>query len=124
VVGVSYWMTTHRLGLRRFTAHDLDWLATMYNDGEVMRYLGGVKDRVKAQELLDSRILRYYDEHPGLSIWMTIERATEAPVGWHSLNHIRGESSSKLDSHCARRHGGRTTRRKWPPPYSAMASLT
>jgi RimJ/RimL family protein N-acetyltransferase len=38
------------------------------------------------------RILRYYDEHPGLGIWATIERSTGRRVGWYNLNHIQGES--------------------------------
>lgn len=86
------WLTTERLALRRFTAADLDWLADLYSDADVTRYLGGVLDRTKVEDLLDTRILRYYDEHPGLGNWMTIERATGAAIGFHLLNHIRGES--------------------------------
>jgi [ribosomal protein S5]-alanine N-acetyltransferase len=86
------WLTTDRLGLRRFTAADLDWLAALYGDAEVTRHLGGVKNRAQAQEFLETRILRYYDGHPGLGIWMTVEQATGTQVGFHLLNHIRGES--------------------------------
>ena len=86
------WLTTNRLGLRRFTAEDLEWLAELYTDRDVTRYLGGVKSRAQTEEHLNTRILRYYDEHPGLGIWMTIDRSTEFPVGFHLLNHIQGES--------------------------------
>lgn len=86
------WLVTERLGLRRFTAADLDWLTELYGDADVTRYLGGVHDRAKVQELLSERILAYYEAHPGLGIWMTIERATQAPVGFHLLNHIQGET--------------------------------
>jgi RimJ/RimL family protein N-acetyltransferase len=85
-------LTTERLALRRFTPSDLDWLAALYGDPEVTRHLGGVKGRAQTREFLDARILRYYDEHPGLGIWMTLDRATGAAVGFHLLNHIRGES--------------------------------
>jgi RimJ/RimL family protein N-acetyltransferase len=88
----DYWLTTERLALRHFTPADLEWLAELYNDRDVTRYLGGVKDRTKAEELLNTRILRYYCEHPGLGIWMTVERATGTRLGFHLLNHIRGES--------------------------------
>ena len=87
----SCWLTTDRLGLRRFTAADLDWLAELYSDHEVTRYLGGVKSRADVESFLKVRILHYYDEHPGLGIWMTVERATGAGIGFHLLNHIRGE---------------------------------
>ena len=88
----DYWLTTERLALRRFTPADASWLATLYSDPEVTRHLGGVKERAGADELLNTRILQYYDEHPGLGIWMTVERATGMCLGFHLLNHIRGES--------------------------------
>jgi RimJ/RimL family protein N-acetyltransferase len=92
MLGSDYWLTTERLGLRRFTRADLDWLAELYSDTDVTRYLGGVRDRRRTQELLNTRILQYYDEHPGLGIWVTAERAAGLRVGFHLLNHIRGES--------------------------------
>ena len=88
----QYWLTSDRLGLRRFTLDDLEWLTNLYSDPDVTRYLGGAKDRTKCEELLRARILDYYDEHPGLGIWMTVERDTGASLGFHVLNHIRGES--------------------------------
>jgi [ribosomal protein S5]-alanine N-acetyltransferase len=88
----EFWLTTKRLGLRRFTAGDADWLVSLYADPLVTRYLGGIKDRAAVEELLDRRFLRYYDEHPGLGIWMTVERASGRQVGFHLLNHIQGET--------------------------------
>ena len=87
-----FWLTTERLALRRFTPADLDWLAELYSDRDVTQYLGGVKDRFKTEELLNTRILQYYHEHPGLGVWVTVERATGMNLGFHLLNHIRGES--------------------------------
>jgi RimJ/RimL family protein N-acetyltransferase len=78
--------------LRRFTADDRDWLRELYADPDVTRYLGGVKSAAQADELLEARILAYYDQHPGLGIWMTEERATGTRLGFHLLNHIQGES--------------------------------
>ena len=92
MAGPDYWLTTRRLALRRFTAADASWFAALYGDPEVTRHLGGVKDRAAADELLKTRILQYYDEHPGLGIWMTVEAVTGRCVGFHLLNHIRGES--------------------------------
>lgn len=42
--GAHYWLTTERLALRHFTPADLNWLAELYSDRDVTRYLGGVKD--------------------------------------------------------------------------------
>jgi len=88
----DYWLTTERLALRRFTADDIDWLAELYRDADVTRYLGGLRDRRGAEELLNVRILQYYDLHPGLGIWMTVERTTNERIGYHLLNHIQGET--------------------------------
>jgi RimJ/RimL family protein N-acetyltransferase len=86
------WMTTARLGLRRFTPEDLDFLAGLYGDPDVTRYLGGTRDRANTASLLRTRILDYYEEHPGLGIWLTVDRASRARLGFHLLNHIQGES--------------------------------
>jgi len=83
---------TERLALRRFRPDDLDWLAALHTDADVTRYLGGLRDRAGAEQLLNVRILQYYDQHPGLGIWMTVERATGARIGYHLLNHIQGET--------------------------------
>jgi RimJ/RimL family protein N-acetyltransferase len=92
VADTRYWLETERCGLRRFTAEDRDWLRELYADPDVTRYLGGVKNAAQADELLKTRILDYYEEHPGLGIWMTEERATGTRLGFHLLNHIQGES--------------------------------
>jgi RimJ/RimL family protein N-acetyltransferase len=86
------WLTTDRLGLRRFTPADLDWLAEFYADAEVVRWVGGTKNRAEVSQMLEVRILKYYDDNPGLGSWMTIERATGTPIGFHLLNNIQGES--------------------------------
>src|SRR5688500_8623057 len=88
----DYWLTTERLALRRFTAADLDWLAELYADVEVTRYLGGTKDRDQTEQMLQGRFLDYYDQHPGLGIWMTVDRASGDRVGFHLLNNIQGET--------------------------------
>src|SRR4051812_31764327 len=87
----DYWLATERLALRRFISADIDWLAALYGDPDVMHFLGGVRDRAKTHDVLHSRILPYYDHNPGLGVWMTVERASGSPIGIHSLNHILGE---------------------------------
>jgi ribosomal-protein-alanine N-acetyltransferase len=91
-IDTGCWLATERLALRRFSEADFDWLAALYGDPDVTRHLGGVKSRSGARALFDARILRYYDEHPGFGIWVTVRRSDEQPLGFHLLNHIRGES--------------------------------
>jgi len=54
-----YWLTTERLALRRFVPADVDWLAELYSDHDVTRYLGGAKDRAQAEDFINTRILQY-----------------------------------------------------------------
>jgi ribosomal-protein-alanine N-acetyltransferase len=88
----SHWLTTDRLALRRITTGDRDWLMSLYADPEVARYVGGVRTPSQVEELMQQRFINYYVEHPGLGVWLTIERASGRRVGLHNLNHIQGET--------------------------------
>jgi RimJ/RimL family protein N-acetyltransferase len=92
VVHRAYWLKTKRLALRRFTPDDYDWLVALYSDADVMRYGGGVKSPEQVKAVMQERMLDYYDAHPGLGVWQTVEHATNTPVGFHVLNNIQGES--------------------------------
>lgn len=83
---------TERLALRRFTPDDLDLLDHLNSDAEVMRHMGGVKTREETQTMLRNRILAYYDEHPGLGVWASVQKSSGACIGMHLLNHIQGEA--------------------------------
>ena len=99
--------STQRLTLRRFTLDDLDLHCALTSDPEVMRYVGGVKTRAETEELLRTRIVAYYDEHPGLGVWATLEKATGACVGMHLINHIQGESLIQVGYSLFPRYWGR-----------------
>lgn len=88
----DWWLTTERLALRRMTDRDLDWLAALYNDGDVTQHLGGLKSREQVADMMRTRIIEYYDAHPGMGAWMTVERATGDQIGFHLLNNIQGET--------------------------------
>ena len=83
---------TPRLALRRFTLADLPWVQRFQSDEQVMRYCGGTLDAAASEDFFHQRVLAYYDEHPGLGVWATVDRATGALVGMHLLNHMHGES--------------------------------
>jgi ribosomal-protein-alanine N-acetyltransferase len=100
-------LESDRLALRRFTPNDFDWLVTLYSDDEVTRYLGGIKTPEQVAELLKTRVLEYYDANPGLGIWMTIERSTASPIGFHLINHIQGETIIQIGYGLARSAWGK-----------------
>jgi RimJ/RimL family protein N-acetyltransferase len=86
------WLTTERLHLRRFTVDDFEHLCALYAEPSVARFVGGLKNRAEVGLILQSRVLEYYAERPGLGIWLTEERSTGAAVGLHLLNNIQGET--------------------------------
>lgn len=84
-------LKTERLEVRRYTPGDFELVYRLHRDERVMRYAGGPLDRARSEKMFEERILRYYDERPGLGCWATFERATGECVGMHLLNNIRGE---------------------------------
>jgi RimJ/RimL family protein N-acetyltransferase len=84
--------STPRLRLRRFTLDDLDLHHALMSDPDVTRFVGGVRTREETNEAFLSRILPYYEEHPGLGAWATIARESGECIGTHLLNYIQGET--------------------------------
>ncbi|MES2883175.1 MAG: GNAT family N-acetyltransferase [Pseudomonadota bacterium] len=85
-------LETARLTLRRFTLEDEPLMFALNSDANVMRHLGGPMGAEANRAMLEGRILRYYEEHPGLGVWATCLRDTGRCVGFHLLNHVQGES--------------------------------
>jgi ribosomal-protein-alanine N-acetyltransferase len=98
---------SERLALRRFTIGDLDLLHSLNGDAEVMQHMGGVKTREESETMLRKRILAYYDEHPVLGVWASIEKSSGACIGMHLLNHIQGESFIQVGYVLFREYWGR-----------------
>lgn len=76
---------TSRLRQRMFTPDDLDALATVTGDPEVMQYLGtsGARSREKTKTTIDA-ILRHWNEH-GFGIWALEHKADQRVIGWCGL---------------------------------------
>jgi RimJ/RimL family protein N-acetyltransferase len=72
-------LETQRLRLREMQPDDLDFVAAMLGDPEVMRYYPRVYSRADAQAWLDRQRKRYIDDGHGL--WLVEERATGMPAG-------------------------------------------
>jgi RimJ/RimL family protein N-acetyltransferase len=88
-------LETQRLRLRRFVESDVDSLAALHGDPDVMRYIDAPVERevIAAQTLPE--ILRSYHELPaGLGQFAAEETATGGFVGWFSL---RSANSYGLD---------------------------
>lgn len=70
---------TPRLRLRELSAGDLDFVAAMLSDPEVMRFYPKVYTRDEARAWIE-RQQRRYAEH-GHGLWLALGRVTGMPVG-------------------------------------------
>jgi RimJ/RimL family protein N-acetyltransferase len=81
---VTVVLETARLRLREMEPADLDFVAAMLADPEVMRYYPQVYSRADAQGWLDRQRQRYVDDGHGL--WLVEERESGLPVGQIGLS--------------------------------------
>jgi len=70
---------TARLALRELAPDDLDFVAGMLADAEVMRFYPKVHTRAEAQEWLDRQRARYVRD--GHALWLVTEKSSGVSVG-------------------------------------------
>lgn len=78
-------LQTPRLLLREMHHGDLDFLAQMLGDPEVMRYYPKVEDRAGALAQIQRQMDRYATW--GYGLWLVIYRETDLPLGRVGLIH-------------------------------------
>ena len=82
-------LETERLILRRVTLADLDDMARLNSDPEVMRYIGDGVVWTRAQsEARIRRIQKVYKIFPGLGLWIGEEKHEQRFVGAYALIYI------------------------------------
>lgn len=86
-------LKTERLVLRRFTTDDVDNLAALDADPEVMHFITGGRatPREEIQNDVLPAFLRYYERYTGFGFWAALERSTGAFLGWF---HFRPRADS------------------------------
>ena len=72
-------LETPRLALREMTRDDLDFVAAMLADPEVMRYYPKCYNRDEAAAWVDRQLGRYREHGRGL--WLAVDRMSGEPVG-------------------------------------------
>lgn len=82
-------LETERLILRRIRLSDLDDMARINGDADVMRYIADGSTWTRAQsEARIRRILKVYELFPGLGLWIGEEKTSHGFVGAYALNYI------------------------------------
>ena len=82
-------LETERLVLRRVTLADLDDMARINGNPDVMRYIGDGSVWTRAQsEARIRRVLKIYEIFPGLGMWIGEDISTRRFVGAYALIYI------------------------------------
>lgn len=85
---------TARLMVREMTLNDLDFIATMLADPDVMRFYPKRYDRVESVEWIRKQQERY--GHDGCGVWLVERRANQVPVGQAGLVRVMIEDAQEL----------------------------
>src|SRR2546430_15406449 len=83
---------TARLLLRMFHMDDLDHLAAMLADGEVMRYVAkGLPISREESEIALHSIIKHWTDH-GFGRWVVIDKETQAFAGYGGVRAKIGKA--------------------------------
>jgi ribosomal-protein-alanine N-acetyltransferase len=85
--GSAYFLTTARLGFRRWTPEDLPLAETLWGDPKVTRFLGGPFTREQVGERFSTELARAAEL--GIQSWPIFRRATDEFVGGCGLRPYR-----------------------------------
>ena len=99
-------LVTDRLLLRPFQWSDLDVLAALASDPDVMRYIGnGPETREEVIQGMERAIRRWYEQ--GMSWWAVLNRSDEQVIGRCCLQQVRDLPEIEVGCAFARQHWGR-----------------
>jgi len=88
-------LQTQRLSLREMSLDDLDFVAGMLSDPEVMRYYPKCYTRSEAQAWIERQRVRY--EQDGHGLWIATEKTTGEPVGQVGLVQQQIEATAETE---------------------------
>jgi RimJ/RimL family protein N-acetyltransferase len=96
---------TERLLLRMVRQEDLDDLAALFADADVMRFVGDgqIAGREVAERALDS-IIKHWQTH-GFGRWTVVDKRTHKFLGFGGLRSLFG--TPEVVYHLAKQHWGR-----------------
>jgi RimJ/RimL family protein N-acetyltransferase len=91
--GMSIFLETSRLTLRRFTEADEDNLVELDSDPQVMRFIGGGEPfpRAEVRDRILPILLGFYERFEGFGFWVAEEKPTGRFLGWFHFRPPRNE---------------------------------
>ena len=115
----STFLETERLTLRRFTPDDVDVLADLDSDPEVMFWITGGRSTPREEIETDvlPAFLSYYEKYDGYGFWAAIERGSGEFLGWFHFRPAPGHPTDEPEL------GYRLRRSAWGKGYAAEGSI-
>jgi RimJ/RimL family protein N-acetyltransferase len=115
---MQVFLETQRLVLRRFTMADVDNLAGLDADPDVMHYVtGGIPTaRVEIEGEILPEFLHYYEHLAGYGFWAAIEKATGEFLGWFHFRPREGGGPDEAEL------GYRLRKSAWGKGYATEGS--
>ncbi len=97
-------LSTPRFYLRELNLEDLDYLADLMADPEVMRYFEGPLTREESKAWIDRQLDRYARD--GCGYWLVVEKSSHQPLGQVGvlMNEVDGAVEPALGYIVDRRH--------------------
>ncbi len=92
-------LETKRLILRELDLDDLDTMYALDTDPNVMKYIWTCHSKpISKKEELEriKRSMVYYDRHPGLGVFTTIEKDSNSIIGWSSLKDLDNSEHTEV----------------------------
>lgn len=92
-------LETERLVLRRFTTGDVDNLAALDADPDVMRFVnGGIPtSREEIENEFLPAFLGYYQRYQAFGFWAAIEKSTGGFLGWFHFRPREGSAPDQVE---------------------------
>ena len=115
---MQVFLETERLVLRRFSPADVDNLAGLDADPDVMRFItGGIPtSREEIQDEVLPAFLGYYQRYEGYGFWAVIEKETGEFLGWFHFRPRAGAAPGEVEL------GYRLRKSAWGKGYATEGS--
>jgi ribosomal-protein-alanine N-acetyltransferase len=98
---------TERLILRPFTPDDLDALAAINSDPDVMRFIGDGKPAPRERTAERLAFILEHGRRHGFSVWAVRSKQTPSLMGFCGLHHLDGTNEVEVGYRLAREHWGK-----------------
>ena len=115
---VEIFLETERLVLRQFTEDDVDILAELDGDPDVMHFITGGRPTPRREvehEILPA-FLAYYERFAGYGFWAAEEKSSGCFVGWFHFRPAKGADPDEVEL------GYRLHRSTWGKGYATEGS--